>query len=204
MRERSTWESVIAVAMERDDPMGTAIEAMRVAQEFPVHTRHSYEIAEAGWCKDVVPQIDDMVQHVRHTVPADLMAAELLEERGPLLVVQVALVVVHVIRCRTRSPRRRSTVPGRSLQSCTGAREKSTPRPGARRRPGLNAHRKQHRTTSANPSLSWTTGPSWASSSPRSLPTGGMGRARELGALRDDWMQRAALVQSYREASRRH
>jgi hypothetical protein len=47
MRERDTWESVIAAAMERAEPMGTATEAMRQAADFPVHTRHLYEIREA-------------------------------------------------------------------------------------------------------------------------------------------------------------
>ncbi len=38
------WESVIAAAMERDEPTGTAIEAMRHAADFPVNLRHLYEI----------------------------------------------------------------------------------------------------------------------------------------------------------------
>ena len=62
MRERNTWESVIAAAMERDELDATAIEAMRAAQEWPVHMRHLYEIGEAFWWKDVVPQIDDLVR----------------------------------------------------------------------------------------------------------------------------------------------
>jgi hypothetical protein len=49
MRKRNTWESVIAAAMARDDALGTATEAMRAAQEWPVHTRHLYEIREAYW-----------------------------------------------------------------------------------------------------------------------------------------------------------
>ena len=62
MRERAPWESVIAAAMDRDEPMGTATEALRAAHEYPVHTRHLYELAEAFWWKDVAPQIDDMVR----------------------------------------------------------------------------------------------------------------------------------------------
>jgi hypothetical protein len=62
MRERETWESVIAAAMERDGTLGTATEAMRAAADFPVNTRHLYEIAEAGWCQDAVPQIDDVIR----------------------------------------------------------------------------------------------------------------------------------------------
>jgi hypothetical protein len=62
VRERDTWESVIAAAMERAEPIGTATEAMRQAADFPVHTRHLYEIREAFWWKDVAPQIDDMIR----------------------------------------------------------------------------------------------------------------------------------------------
>ena len=61
-RIRAPWESVVAAAMERDEPLGTAIEHLRDAQEFATNTRHLYELAEAGWWQDVVPQIDEMVR----------------------------------------------------------------------------------------------------------------------------------------------
>ncbi len=62
-RSRAPWESVVAAAMERDEPLGTAIEAhARRSASSQSNTRHLYELAEAGWWKDVVPQIDDMVR----------------------------------------------------------------------------------------------------------------------------------------------
>jgi hypothetical protein len=61
-RERAPWESVIAAAMSREDLPATAIETMRAAQKLPTSIRHLYDLVEAAWWKDVVPQIDEMVR----------------------------------------------------------------------------------------------------------------------------------------------
>jgi AAA domain len=145
MRERDTWESVIAAAMEHDDPAGTAIDAMRTAQEFPVHMRHLYEIREAYWWKDVVPQIDDMVR--QRITWADYQRYLNDPERPAFL-----------------QELRRHEIGGRRIEDVLdsitampldGARSiaavlhgragKNQPRPGATRSPGLSAPATQTR-----------------------------------------------------------
>ncbi|MGH3235767.1 MAG: AAA family ATPase, partial [Streptosporangiaceae bacterium] len=61
-RQMAPWEAVLAQAMQRKDPEGTALEAMQAAQDYASHAGHLLELYEAFWRKDVVPQIDEMVR----------------------------------------------------------------------------------------------------------------------------------------------
>ena len=61
-RQMAPWEAVLAQAMQREDPEGTALEAMQAAQDFATHTGHLLELYEAFWRLDVVPKIDEMIR----------------------------------------------------------------------------------------------------------------------------------------------
>jgi conjugative relaxase-like TrwC/TraI family protein len=204
MRERNTWESVIAAAMVRDDPTGTAIEAMRAAQEFPVHTRHLYEIAEAGWWKDVVPQIDDMVrQRVRWDDyqrylndperPAFLQELRAHEIGGrPIADVLDSITVTPFDGLRSIA----AGLHGRLGKEPAPARGDTTT--WAERTPGTapdyvrESYTELDRRQAELGEQLAADPPRWAMQAWGVPPTG-------PGSLRDDWMQRAALVQSYRE-----
>ena len=57
----ASWESVLVGVMRNRDQTQTAIEAMREAQEFPVHTRHLLDIKVGFWWHEVVPKIDEQI-----------------------------------------------------------------------------------------------------------------------------------------------
>ena len=59
--QTASWESVLAGVMQNKGETQTAIEAMREAQEVPVHTRHLLDIVEAFWWREVVPKIDEQI-----------------------------------------------------------------------------------------------------------------------------------------------
>ena len=61
-RQMAPWEAVLAQALQREDPEGTALETMQAAQDFATHTGHLLELSEAFWRLDVVPKIDEMVR----------------------------------------------------------------------------------------------------------------------------------------------
>jgi hypothetical protein len=180
MRERPPWELVIAAAMERDDTLGTATEAMRAAADFPVNTRHLYEIAEAGWWLDVVPQIDDMV---RQRIRWDDYQRYLNDPERPAFLQELrrheigGRPIADVLDAVTARPLDGARSVAAVLHGRAG---KNPPRPGATPPPGLSAPRAPPRTTSATPTPSWTAArPSSATSSPPGRPVGaaGLGRA---------------------------
>ena len=139
-RQMAPWEAVLAQAMQREDPEGTALEAMQAAQDFATHTGHLLELSEAFWRLDVVPKIDEMVRQrvtpgrVRpvHEGPGAARvppgAAGARDRRhGPSLT------------CSTRSPPSRLTGSAASPRDFTDGREKNRPRRGARQPDGLSA-----------------------------------------------------------------
>jgi conjugative relaxase-like TrwC/TraI family protein len=204
MRERSTWESVIAAAMERDELAGTAIEAMRAAQEFPVNTRHLYEIGEAGWWLDVVPQIDEMVrQRLRWDDYQRYLAdperpAFLQELRAHEIGGRPIADVLDSITARPLDGARSvaAVLQGRAGKEPAPARGETTT--WAERTPATapdyvreSYAERDRRQAELGVQLA-ADPPRWA------LEAWGV-PPREPGALRDDWMQRAAVVQSYRE-----
>jgi conjugative relaxase-like TrwC/TraI family protein len=204
MRERNTWESVIAAAMEHDDPAGTAIEAIRDAQEWPVNMRHLYEIGEAYWQKDVVPQIDDMVrQRIRWADyqrylndperPAFLQELRRHEIGGrPIEDVLDSITATPLDGARSVA----AVLHGRAGKEPAPARGATTtwaervPRHATEVIRESFAERDRRQATlgeqlAANP-------PRWAVEAWGAPPA-------EPGALRDDWMQRATVVEGYRE-----
>jgi conjugative relaxase-like TrwC/TraI family protein len=204
MRDRAPWEAVIAAAMERDEPLGTAIEAMRQAVGFPVNLRHLYELKQAFWWKDVVPQIDEMVRqrigkHAWQLYLTDPERPAFLQElrrhelggraipdvldaitAAPLDGARSVAAVLHGRAGKEPAPARGETT---TWADRTPAR--ATPEilevdtTAVRRQAGLGEQ------LAADP-------PPWAVEAWGQPPT-------EPGALREDWKQRAALVQSYRE-----
>ena len=82
-RQMAPWEAVLAQAMQRSNPEGTALEAMQAAQDSATHTGHLLEIAEAFWRLDVVPKIDEMVR--QRVTPAEYERYRRDPERPALL-----------------------------------------------------------------------------------------------------------------------
>jgi conjugative relaxase-like TrwC/TraI family protein len=204
MRERAPWEAVIAAAMERDEPLGTAIEAMRAAADFPVNTRHLYEIAEAGWWKDVVPQIDDMVRQRISWVdyqrylndperPAFLQELRAHEIGGrPIPDVLDAITARPLDGLRSVA----AGLHGRLGKEAAPARGKTS---GWAERTPQAGPAYVRDTYTALDSRQAELGEQLAASPPQwAIEAWGKPPA-EPGALLDDWKQRAAVVQSYRE-----
>ena len=61
-RPRAPWEAVIAQVLHKDDPLGTAIEQMKAAQDAVTNIGHLIQLTEAFWQREVVPQIDEAVR----------------------------------------------------------------------------------------------------------------------------------------------
>ena len=61
------WEAVLAQALQQDEPERTALEVIQAAQDFTTHAGHIFQLRQAFWWLDVVPQIDEMV---RERIPA--------------------------------------------------------------------------------------------------------------------------------------
>jgi conjugative relaxase-like TrwC/TraI family protein len=204
MRERAPWEAVIAAAMERDESIGTAIEAMRQAADFPVNLRHLYELKQAFWWKDVVPQIDDMVrqrigEHAWQRYLTDPERPAFLQELRrhelggrPIPNVLDAITAAPLDGARSvaavlhgRAGKEPAPVRGETATWADRTPGQATPEilevdtTAARRQAGLGEQ------LAACP-------PRWAIQAWGQPPA-------EPSALLDDWKQRAALVQSYRE-----
>ena len=60
--QTAPWEAVMAQVLAKDDPLGTALEQMKAAQDYAASIGHLITISEAFWWADVVPQIDQAVQ----------------------------------------------------------------------------------------------------------------------------------------------
>jgi hypothetical protein len=211
MRERAPWESVIAAAMSREELPATAIETMRVAQKLPTSIRHLYDLVQAAWWKDVVPQIDEMV---RERIPAHDYERYIEDPARPALLQTL----------------RKHEIGGRSIPDLLDA---ITARPlhGLRSiAAGLNGRADKE----PQPEMGRTQ--TWAERMPEAWRQGNSpfaGTAREMnqaldetqrelgeqlaenppqwaleqwgvpaaepGPVRDDWMKRATQVQAYRE-----
>ncbi len=203
MRERATWESVIAAAMAHDDPAGTAIEAIRDAQEWPVNMRHLYEIREAYWQKDVVPQIDDMV---RQRITWAEYQRYLNDPERPAFLQELrrheigGRPIEDVLDSITATP----LDGARSIAAVLHGRAGKEPAP-ARGQTTTWAERAGHTTDvvrEADAELDRrqaTMGEQLAAQPPRWAVQAWGAPPAGPGSLRDDWMQRATAVQGYRE-----
>ena len=203
MRERDTWESVIAAAMERDEPIGTATEAMRAAADFPVHTRHLYEIREAFWWKDVAPQIDDMV---RQRIGDHDYQRYLSDPERPAFLQELrrheigGRPITDVLDSITAAP----LDGARSVAAVLHGRAGKEPAP-ARGDTTTWAERTGHATPEVRAvdteldRRQAELGEQLAAEAPRWAVQAWGQPPAEPGALLEDWKQRAAVVESYRE-----
>lgn len=204
MRERNTWESVIAAAMEHGELDGTAIEAMRAAADFPVHTRHLYELGEALWWKDVVPQIDDMV---RQRIRWDEYQRYLTDPERPAFLQELRRHEIggrrigDVLDSITKTP----LDGARSIAAVLHGRAGKEPAPARGNTVTWAQRVPEHATPDIRESFTERDrrqaekGAQLAAHPPKwALEAWGI-PPREPGALLDDWMKRAAVVESYRE-----
>jgi len=204
-RQMAPWEAVLAQAMQRSDPEGTALEAMQAAQDYATHTGHLLELAEAFWRLDVVPQIDEMVR--QRVTPGEFRRYMQDPERPAFL-----------------QALRTHEIGGRAIPDVLDA---ITDRPldGARSIAGVLHGRAGKLPAPARGQTS-----TWAERAPQAAPAeiaaaaemldarqtalGELVAARppewalqawgapppEPGLLRQEWVRRAGLVESYREA----
>ena len=56
------WEAVLAQALQQDDPERTALEVIQSAQDWSTNMGHLFQLRQAFYELDVVPQIDEMVR----------------------------------------------------------------------------------------------------------------------------------------------
>jgi conjugative relaxase-like TrwC/TraI family protein len=205
-RQLAPWEAVLAQAMQRRNPEGTALEAMQAAQDYTTHTGHLLELSEAFWRLDVVPKIDEMVR--QRITPAEYERYRRDPERPAFL---------QQLRAHEIGGRRIEDV----LDSIT-----AEPLAGAR---SIAAVLHGRAGKEPAPARGMTAG--WAERAPRDVTAGTAASARmmdarqavlgerlalrppqwaldawgvppaEPGAVRDEWQRRAGLVESYREAT---
>ena len=74
------WEAVLAQALQQDEPERTALEVIQAAQDFTTHAGHIFQLRQAFWHLDVVPQIDEMV---RQRIPAAAYERYLTDPERP-------------------------------------------------------------------------------------------------------------------------
>jgi conjugative relaxase-like TrwC/TraI family protein len=205
-RQMAPWEAVLAQAMQRANPEGTALEAMQAAQDYATHTGHLLELTEAFWRLDVVPKIDEMVR--QRITPAEYQRYRRDPERPAFH---------QVLREHEIGGRRIEDVldeitaePLAGLRSvAAGLHGRAGKLPAPAR--GMTAGWAERAPRDATPEIETgarmmdarqaVLGEGLAARPPQwALDAWGMPPA-EPGALRDDWQRRAALVESYREAA---
>ena len=157
-RQMAPWEAVLAQAMQRSDPEGTALEAMQAAQDFTTHTGHLLELYEAFWRLDVVPKIDEMIR--QRVTPAEFARYMRDPERPAFLQV----LRTHEIGGRPIPDLLDAITaqPFDGLRSIAaglyGRAGKSRPRRGARQPDGLSALPRRSRRRSRQPGRCSTPG----------------------------------------------
>jgi conjugative relaxase-like TrwC/TraI family protein len=81
--QTAPWEAVMAQVLAKDDPLRTALEEMKAAQDYATNAGHLITISEAFWWADVVPQIDQAIQ--ARLTPAEAARYRSDPERPALL-----------------------------------------------------------------------------------------------------------------------
>jgi hypothetical protein len=61
-RQLAPWEAVLAQALRQDQPERTALEEIQAAQDWTTSMGHLFQLRQAFYELDVVPQIDEMVR----------------------------------------------------------------------------------------------------------------------------------------------
>jgi conjugative relaxase-like TrwC/TraI family protein len=205
-RQMAPWEAVLAQAMQRSNPEGTALEAMQAAQDSTTHTGHLLEIAEAFWRLDVVPQIDEMVR--QRVTPAEYERYRRDPERPAFLQELRAHEIggrriEDVLDSITAEP----LAGARSIAAVLHGRAGKEPAPARGMTAGWAERAPRDATPETDASARMLDArqaalgerlalrpPQWAVDAWGMPPT-------VPGALRDDWQRRAGLVESYREAT---
>ena len=203
--QMAPWEAVMAQVLAKDDPLGTALEQMKAAQDYATSIGHLITISEAFWWADVVPQIDQAVQD--RLSPAEAARYMSDPERPALL----QLIREHELGGRPVAEAL-EMITARSMQGAHsiaavmhGRLEKAAPpargqaQTFAERVPGGAAPQigevyqaADARQTEIGRELAERP-EEWALKAWGTPPA-------EAGGLRDDWERRAGLVGAYREA----
>ena len=205
-RQMAPWEAVLAQAMHREDPEGTALEAMQAAQDFATHTGHLLEIYEAFWRLDVVPKIDEMV---RQRVTPGEFARYMKDPERPAFhqVLRAHEIGGRPIPDLLDAITAQSFDGSRSIAATLHGRAGKEPAPSrgtttgwAERAPGeatpaieTAGHMLDARQAALGERLA-ANPPAWAKAAWGMPPA-------EAGALRADWERLAGTVESYREAA---
>ena len=126
------WEAVLAQALQQDEPERTALEVIQSAQDFTTHAGHLFQLRQAFWQLDVVPQIDEMV---RQRIPAAEYERYLTDPERPAF---LKLLREHEIG--GRRDRGRARLDHRRAARRPPQHRRRTPRQGGKRaRPGAGA-----------------------------------------------------------------
>ncbi len=204
--QTAPWEAVMAQVLAKDDPLGTALEQMKAAQDYPASIGHLIAISEAFWWADIVPQVD---QAVRERLTAAEASRYMADPERPAL---LQLLREHELGGRPVA-KSLDLITGRSMQGAHsiaavlhGRLEKSAPpargqtQTFAERVPGGAAPQigevyqaADARQAAIGRELSERP-EAWALKAWGAPPA-------EAGALREDWERRAGLVGAYREAA---
>ena len=211
-RQLAPWEAVLAQALQQDEPERTALEAIQAAQDFTTHAGHLFQLRQAFWRLDVVPQIDEMVR--QRITPGASTSGTCRTRSGPRSCRSSASTrsaAAASRTCWTRSPPSRWTGSAASPRDCTAGREKNRPRRGGRRRTWAERTPRRPRPRSEAGATRWRTSgrpssaarlagrpPQWA------LRRVGRPAGRAGARCGTTGSSRPGIVGYYREASRHH
>jgi hypothetical protein len=204
--QMAPWEAVMAQVLAKDDPLGTALEQMKAAQDFATNIGHLITITEAFWWRDVVPQIDEAVRD--RLKPGDYERYAKDPERPAFL----QLLREHELGGRPVGESL-DLITGRSMEGARsiagvlhGRLEKADPpargetQTFAERVPGGAAPEISDGYQSADARQAELGREQAVRAEEWALRAWGAPPA-EAGALRDDWERRAGIVGAYREAA---
>jgi conjugative relaxase-like TrwC/TraI family protein len=203
-RPRAPWEAVVAQVLHKDDPLGTAIEQMKAAQDLTTNAGHLIQLSEAFWQIEVAPQIDEAV---RQRIGAREYERYLADPERPAL---LQLLKTHEIGGRSIEDSLdaitgRGFEGARSIAGVLHGRLEKEPPPArgetatfAERVPGGAAPLTREAYQSADARQAQLGRQFAAAPEEWAMRAWGPPPAQP-GALLDDWQQRAGLVGFYRE-----
>ena len=200
------WEAVLAQAPQQDEPERTALEVIQAAQDFTTHGGHIFQLRQAFWHLDVVPQIDEMV---RQRIPAAAYERYLTDPERPAFLQLLreheigGRAIEDVLDSITAEP-----LDGlRSIAAGLHGRAGKEPAPArgmttgwAERTPAQASAEIQSADQMADQRQA-ELGRQIASQPPEWAVRAWGRPPAEPGALQDDWQRRAGLVGYYREVT---
>jgi len=200
------WEAVLAQALQQDEPERTALEVIQSAQDWSTSTGHLLQLSEAFWQLDVAPQIDEMV---RQRIPAAAYERYLKDPERPAF---LEALREHEIGGRRIEDVLDSITAGpltglRSIAAGLHGRAGKEPAPQR----GMTGRWAERAARDASPEIAAAgqmmdarqafLGEQLAARPPQwAISAWGVPPA-EPGALRDDWLRQAGVVESYRDAA---